>query len=424
MDKFDQVYNAIHALKAEKDEHDPEFLEDLAGDLMKVMTQRTGEYLHNLHKKQPKKETVKKMIDAVPSALSYKTNPNNPHSQSVYLPIEISFRHIESIPYIYFLAKEGVKHKVGGDGARGGLLLGIFGDDYDRNVLQALINRGTKGPTRNKVLFDNAMLNAMKELREAKLLRKEDIDEYSLLYWTCRRKCQLRFDFLLDWIPEGLKLHRHEGKPIIHAIIKNEKLSIKHFATFFENALKRHPNELGLLFQKDDRGKTACERAFKRYGREATFKIIGDYIPSDSTEFPILHHVVENAPQYINQFAMRYQSAGFLRDSKGRTLCQAEIASGSKRFTNDAAFFVRMSDEQVREIDPGTDLYPFMVLASGETNALYPFAVLSSDETTSDLSAVYYMLRRNPSLVNSGIKRCSITGRKRKRNETTLDLQK
>ena len=339
-----------------------------------------------------------------------------------HLPI-CSFRrgHIESIPCIPLLAKEGVKHKVGGDGARGGLLLGI--DVYDRNVLQYLaVNRKEDSPRKEE--FDNASLNAMKELREAKLLRKEDIDEYSLLYWTCRRRSQLRFEFLLDWIPEGLKLHRHEGKPIIHAIIKNEKLSIKHFATFFENALKRHPNELGLLFQKDDRGKTACERAFKRYGREATFKIIGDYIPSDSTEFPILHHVVENAPQYMNQFAMRYQSAGFLRDSKGRTLCQAEIASGSKRFTNDAAFFVRMSDEQVREIDPGTDLYPFMVLASGETNALYPFAVLSSDETTSDLSAVYYMLRRNPSLVNSGIKRCSITGRKRKRNETTLDLQK
>jgi hypothetical protein len=46
-----------------------------------------------------------------------------------------------------------------------------------------------------------------------------------------------------------------------------------------------------------------------------------------------------------------------------------------------------MSDEQVREIDPGTDLYPFMVTASGET---------------SDLSAVYHLLRRNPSLVNSG----------------------
>jgi len=32
--------------------------------------------------------------------------------------------------------------------------------------------------------------------------------------------------------PIGLKLHRHEGKPIIHAIIENEELSIKHFTMF------------------------------------------------------------------------------------------------------------------------------------------------------------------------------------------------
>ena len=44
-----------------------------------------------------------------------------------------------------------------------------------------------------------------------------------------------------------------------------------------------------------------------------------------------------------------------------------------------------MSDEQVREIDPGSDLYPFMVAASGET---------------CDLSAVYALLRRNPSLAH------------------------
>jgi hypothetical protein len=48
-------------------------------------------------------------------------------------------------------------------------------------------------------------------------------------------------------------------------------------------------------------------------------------------------------------------------------------------------FFLEMSDEQVREIDPGNDLYPFMVAASGET---------------CDLSAVYSLLRRNPALAH------------------------
>ena len=327
-----------------------------------------------------------------------------------HLPI-CSFRrgHIESIPYIPLLAKEGVKHKVGGDGARGGLLLGILDDRFHRNVLQILTTHASKEVPPREEEFDKAMLNAMKELREAKLLRKEDIDEYSLLYWACRNGCQLRVEFLLDWVPAGLKLHRHEKKTIIHAIIRTENLPIKHFAMFFENALKRHPNDLGLLFQKNDRGKTACEQAFRRYGKEATFKIIGDYIPTDSTEFPILHHVVENDPQYMNDFETRYNSARFLCDSKGRTLYQAEMASGSKTFAKYAAFFGRMSDEQVREIDPDTDLYPFMVLASGET---------------SDLSAGYYMLRRNPSLVNSAVrKKRNRTGRKRK-TQTPLKKRK
>ena len=73
------------------------------------------------------------------------------------------------------------------------------------------------------------------------------------------------------------------------------------------------------------------------------------------------------------------------RDCQGRTLHQARLASGYKTYKDDPMFFLEMSDEQVREIDPGNDLYPFMVAASGET---------------CDLSAVYSLLRRTPSLAH------------------------
>jgi hypothetical protein len=66
-------------------------------------------------------------------------------------------------------------------------------------------------------------------------------------------------------------------------------------------------------------------------------------------------------------------------------LQQAILASGHKTFNNNAMFFLQMSDEQVREIDPGSDLYPFMVAASGQT---------------CDLSAVYNLLRRHSSLAH------------------------
>ena len=133
----------------------------------------------------------------------------------------------------------------------------------------------------------------------------------------------------------------------------------------------------------DRKGKTACERAFKRYGKDKTMTAIGDLIPFDDLNLPILHHVAKHAPQYMKDFGSRYPSATYFRDCKGRTLHQAALASGNKTFIDDPMFFLEMSDEQVGEIDPGNDLYPFMVAAS---------------EETCDLSAVYALLMRNPAL--------------------------
>jgi len=147
--------------------------------------------------------------------------------------------------------------------------------------------------------------------------------------------------------------------------------------------VRYHPNDLGLIFQKDDEGQTACERAFKKYGNDITMSAIGDLIPFDDPNVPILHHVVKHAPQCMKYFACRYLSASYFRDCEGRTLHQAALASGNKAFIDDPMFFLEMSDEQVREIDPGSDLYPFMVAASGQI---------------CDLSAVYALMKRNPSL--------------------------
>ena len=199
-----------------------------------------------------------------------------------------------------------------------------------------------------------------------------------------------------------MKQHRYQGGTITHVII-NSHDSTENFQLFLTTALKHHPEDIGLLFQKDATGKTAFERALNKYGNEATFGAIEQYIPLDGAEqLPILHHVVENAPQYLNEFGTRYPSSMFIRDKNGRTIHQTELALGIRQFDQDSMFFLRMSDEQVREIDPGTDLYPFMVSASGET---------------SNLSAVYHVLRRNPSLVNSGSAHNSDCNRKRRKSQ-------
>jgi hypothetical protein len=369
---FDQFIKTIGTFQSMKDDLDTKFytdLEEIVNNAMKRVSDRTGKYLHNLcelGEKKPDEDTLLKIIDNVPSSLSYQDEDGD-------IPIISAVVSKESVQYIPLLAKGGVKHNVGGDDARGGLLLG------DDNVLKGLAFEGD-----NSEADDLLYLDVMKKLRESKLLLREDIQNENLLYLTCHPKILMRFEFLIDWCPEGLKTHRFRGLPLIHAIIEFDD-SIECFSTFLETALRYYPNDLGLLFQMDDEGQTACERAFKKYGNDETITAIGDLIPFDDSKLPILHHVDKHAPQYMRDFACRYPSATYFRDCQGRTLHQAKLASGNKTFIDDPMFFLAMSDEQVREIDPGSDLYPFMVAASGET---------------CDLSAVYALLRRNPSLAH------------------------
>ena len=162
------------------------------------------------------------------------------------------------------------------------------------------------------------------------------------------------------------------------------------FIKFLEASFEHHEKEAGLLFQTGNNRSaiTACHRAFDKYGKEATMEVIGKYIPLDNPQLPILHYVAKHVPKYLNDFLMRYTSAAYMKDSDGRNLDQAMLASGKTTFESNAMYFMRtLSDDQVREIDPLTDLYPFMVAAS---------------EQTSDLSAVFVLLRRNPSLVGGG----------------------
>ena len=151
-------------------------------------------------------------------------------------------------------------------------------------------------------------------------------------------------------------------------------------------------NEVGLLFQTDNDGIVACQRAFDKYGKNESMQVIVDCIPFDEDDphpqLPILHHVAKHAPQLLNDFSIRYRSAMYMRDEVGRNFNQVMLASGKTLYENNGLYFLHMlTDDHVREIDPVTDLYPFMVAAS---------------DNTSDLSAVYVLLRRNPSLVRGG----------------------
>ena len=389
VDEFFKTIGTIQSMKNNLDNAYLDGIKEILKEAQKKVSAHTGKYLHDIVKTKPDKDTLQKMIAAVPLSLSY----TNDEGQ---LPIQSAVWGNRSVGYIPLLVKEGMTHQVGGHDNRGGLLVGDPRANGRKNVLQLL---AAMRDDTNPVPTDTAHLKTMMELRESNLLQKEDIQEYDLLYYACHPGAQLRFDYIIDWDAQGLKNLQHDGLPIVHALIKYRE-GIECFQVFFKAALNHYPQDLGLLFEKDNDGKTACERAFDKFGKDRTTKAIGECIPFDDPKLPILHHVMKDAPQFVNDFAFRYPSAGNLRDEQGRTLHQASIASGTKTYKNDIMFFICMSDEQIREIDPGTDLYPFMVLASDQT---------------SDLSALNYLLRRNPSLAHSGKKSVSKGGRKKKR---------
>ena len=107
-------------------------------------------------------------------------------------------------PYIPFLAFEGVKHNVGGTDKRGRLLVEDRSSKNKNSVLHLLACVFSKS---KDVPRDAICLNVLKGLKESNLFLKQDIQDYNLLTLSCRTTCQLRFDYLAEMDPEGLKQH-------------------------------------------------------------------------------------------------------------------------------------------------------------------------------------------------------------------------
>ena len=103
---------------------------------------------------------------------------------------------------------------------------------------------------------------------------------------------------------------------------------------FLEAAFEHHEKEACLLFQtaNDRSAITACQRAFNEYGKEKTMEGISKYIPLDNPQMkPILHHVAKHA---------------YMKDSDGRNLDQAMLASRKTAFESNAMYFMAKHVEQ------------------------------------------------------------------------------
>ena len=108
-DPFDNFIKTLSTFQSMKDDLDEGFyngLKESVNKAMKQVSDHTGKYLHklhDLHEHQPDEDTLQKVIDNVPSSLSYDENTNG------YPSIESAVLDKECVHYVPHLAKEGVK---------------------------------------------------------------------------------------------------------------------------------------------------------------------------------------------------------------------------------------------------------------------------------------------------------------------------
>ncbi|GFH49907.1 hypothetical protein CTEN210_06383 [Chaetoceros tenuissimus] len=346
-----------------------------------------GLSMHKLDRYKSSFEAVEKVANKFPSTLAYENHGR--------IPIQFAATS-NGYEYVPILAKEGMKHKVGGEDARGGLLKVDPKENRGWNVLQFFVRIGISTDA-----HDAKRVNVLKELRRSGLLLKKDIQEYNLLQYSCYEPTKERFEYLANWDPDALTESRYHNKPLIHAMA-NFEVSLH---LLLKAGFKYHPNIGGLLFIEDDNGIIAFDAICNEIGEEKTMEILHDIL-SPTREFPILHHVFIKTPQHQKLFTDKFPWAYHLKDHNGRTLHQAVLAAGAKVMNECGFLFASLSDNQIQEKDPISTLHPFAAMAVGEH---------------ADLEKCYYLLRRQPSVLEKRSRIENIRKRKKRRIELSAN---
>lgn len=356
----DTLPNQIHA---KFDEHVRCMVRDLSTEV--------GKMLHNLHEENHSITQVQKVIRAFPSALLCLNH-------KAWIPIQSCAQSVESVRFVPLLADEAMLYNVNGRNGRGGLKMKYSNIVYTPNVLQVLCQM--KSMDKSSAV-DRTYTEVLKILQSKKLLKGKDLNKYDLLHASCDIDCKSRFEFLLKLNKKKLK-ENHCGEPFIHSTITSKTNGPGSFALTLSKTIKYFPRDLGLLFQRNDRKETTFDVAIQFYGKEKTFQIIKECIPT-SKNLPILHHVIRAVPESLNDFAMRYPSSIYRRDENGRLFHHLALECGVN-LLNNPMMILQMSEATIEECDPVTGLLPFIIAASSKDN---------------DVSTCYHLLRRSPSSI-------------------------
>ncbi|GFH46507.1 hypothetical protein CTEN210_02981 [Chaetoceros tenuissimus] len=372
----------------------------LVNDTKSRLVDLFGKSLHVLDTFNPDVSSLEKVLKKFPESLGVENEKRTLPIHSVASEYKLAC----SVLYIPLLAREGSKHKIGGDGSRGGLLgRRREGNSLDtRNCLQ---NLSSIRNDRYEMWRDPYCVEVFEELKRDRLLVKEDIFDYDLIFWSAGEGTIDRFKFFLKWDPDAIENYsKKHGTHLMHHCAMG---SFYDFRGVLEFMLEYNPHEAGFLFQKDEEGITVFEKFYDRFNEKDVMSLINQAIYeslSPKCSFPILHHALVAVPKYRDLFQKWFPWAYNLKDHNDRSLTQAILAAGNECIEKNISVFASMSDDQIRTKDPVTTLYPFATVASG-----------------GDLQKCFYLLRRHPCVLDPWSTevrrpRRSTKGKKRKRS--------
>ncbi|GFH50750.1 hypothetical protein CTEN210_07226 [Chaetoceros tenuissimus] len=306
-----------------------------------IVSKAVANALFRIRLHQPSVSVVKDLIQAFPDALAFR-------NAEKYLPIQYLVTYPEGIEnadgthYILPLALEGMKHNIGGENMRGGLL-NVFWKQL--NLLQ-ILSASTND--------DKLRLNVIKNLRSHGLLKKEDIVRYSLLYYSCLGKSSfLRFQYFLAWDPQALAKTRLRTLPLLHSFILPPLRSIRMVSSPLEadKCFKRclqHSLEYfnALLFQKDhDGGKTAFELAIEKFGETPTMILLREVFTEEAGH-SLLHEVILHQRNRFNLFLSWFPRMYRLRDENGNMVLEVLFISGIDILKKNPALWVNPNEAE------------------------------------------------------------------------------
>ncbi len=337
-----------------------------------------GEFLHNLGREQHDVDDVKKVIASFPEALLYE----NEHGA---IPIQSAALFTHTKHYISLLAVEASQRNIGL--RKGGLLLPSM-TNVRKNILQSLVN-GYSG--KSPAWYEEVCLNALKDLRNAGLLLDEDIIQLNLVKWASGRKSFKRLDYLLDIYPKVLSIPLPSGDFAIHPnnYVGNRK-DVDVFERILRAGMDHYPEQYGFLFRRNVFGERAITQAIHNFGKEETLRLIQTIIPS-TNEYPILHQVFRYTPELCDDFIDRYPDAIYLKDDKGRNLLHVSVKAGNLKSSSCLLMMIHSAKACIEELDPVTNLYPFMLAAAAES---------PGQGRKKDLTTIYKLLSLRPDIMS------------------------